>query len=272
VSLAHHLGRLARLRHLLGLRGALALQAAWTLGRPLLEVQVPGHRRPLLLRREAQDLSLLEQVFLEEDCAASFMSAAPRTIVEVGAHVGVMTTWFAERYPRATVIAVEPSADLCEVLRQNACGYPNVRVLHTALWSRAARLRVKDPGRLVECDASAPGSFEAVTLPDLLEQTTDGMIDLLKLDVDCAQRVLFSTDVDAWLDRVHTIVVEVRERESYAVVRSALRCRSFSERVRGRRVIFQRAAAPAPSAERRGLDDDLVTPVRGVAHERVGPA
>lgn len=250
MSVFSKLGRVARLRHLLGLRGAVALQAAWTVGRPLLHVQVRGCRQAFVLRRDEFDLSTLERVFLAQDCAVPLMSMTPRTIVDVGAHVGFMTAWFAERYPKATVVAVEPSPDDCALLRQNTCSYPNVRVLNSALWARGARLRVRDlqaPAacrQVEECDPIMQRSLEAVTMLDLLDQAAEGTIDLLKLDVGSAQRVLFSSNVDAWLDGVRTIVIELSESASYPIVRSALRSKAFVERVRGGIAIFDRTPSP----------------------------
>lgn len=252
MSLTYKLGRIARLRHLLGLRGAIALEAAWTLRRPLVHLQVPGYRNPFVLRRNGSDLSVFEQVFVEEDCAVPFMAAMPRTIVDGGANVGFTTAWFAERYPQATVIAVEPSGANCELLRQNTRRYPNVRVLQTGLWSRSTSLRVKNPDALPwsfqveECAAGAPGSFTAVSIPDLLAQTS-GTIDLLKLDIEGAERVLFAGDVDAWIGRVGTLVIEIHGPEADAVVRGSMRLRSFKETTRGEKVIFQRAVVPATS-------------------------
>lgn len=250
MSLANKLGRVARLRHLLGLRGALALEVAWTVGRPLLHVQVPGYRQPFVLRRAGADRSAFEQVFLEEGCAVPFMAAPPRTVVEGSAHVGFASAWFAERYPKATVIALEPSAGSCALLRQNTRSYPNVRVLRAALWSRSATLRVRNPDappwsrQVEECAAGTPGSFEAVSVQDLLDQTSDGVIDVLELDVEAAQRVLFSVGVDDWIERVRSFVIDLRTPGADALVLGALRSRSFSERVRGQKAIFQRAPAP----------------------------
>lgn len=250
MSLGSRLTRVARLGHLLGLREAVALEAAWTLGRPLIHVQVPGYRNAFVLRRDVSDRSSFEQVFLEETCALPFTASAPRTIVDAGAHVGFTAAWYAERYAKATVIALEPSAVHCVLLRQNTCAYPNVRVLRTALWSRGAKLRVKDPDappwsrHVEECAAGMSHCFEALSIPDLLDQTSEGTIDLLKLDVESAQRVLFSPGVDDWIGRVRTFVIDLRGADSDALVRSALRSRSFVERVRGQKVIFQRVPAP----------------------------
>ena len=70
----------------------------------------------------------------------------PATIVDAGAYTGFSAIYFAEKYPAAKVLALEPDPSNFALLVRNARPYSNIVPLQQALWSRDGSLELQDPG------------------------------------------------------------------------------------------------------------------------------
>ena len=128
-------------------------------------------------------------------------------IIDAGAHIGLASVWFAERYPDAVIVAVEPEADNFEVLLANTAAYPNVRAVQAALWTSDGTVDLLDPGigtwgfRVGDVANAGSHAVRAVTVRGLMAEFGLDQVDLLKLDVEGAEIELFS-DCSGWIDSV----------------------------------------------------------------------
>lgn len=143
---------------------------------------------------------------------------APRTIVDAGAYVGFASIWFAQRYPDATIVAVEADAENYAALCRNTRALPQVTPVHAALWNEPAELSVVDRGGdrwslRTSDDTAGPrrGVVPAVTVDGLLEAHGLDRVDILKVDIEGAETRVFA-DADRWIDRIGAIVMEQHDR------------------------------------------------------------
>jgi FkbM family methyltransferase len=136
-----------------------------------------------------------------------------RTIIDLGANIGLATLYFAEKFPHARILSVEPeSSNFAMLLR-------NVRTLATkgrcvplqaALWSKDSRLDVLDPGAGHNAFAfgeKSDGEVLGLSIMTILERSGFETVDLLKVDIEGAEVELFSGSLD-WLPRVRVLAVE----------------------------------------------------------------
>ena len=72
----------------------------------------------LTYRLNRGDLCSLREVWIDEEYAAA-RTAAPRTVVDLGANIGLATLWFARMHGCEEFVAVEPDADDVRLLRRN---------------------------------------------------------------------------------------------------------------------------------------------------------
>lgn len=179
-------------------------------------VDFPGMPGPLFVRGGTSDVDVFRDVF-EVRSFDIDLGGEPRVIVDAGAYTGLTTAFFAQRFPNARVIAIEPDASNHEVLLRNTKGFGNVRVLHAALWHEGG---VEVPigcvperswASRVGAAAATVNMVPTVTVPALLEQ--EGAIDLLKLDVEGSERPLFEHEVESggWVDRIKWILAELHD-------------------------------------------------------------
>jgi FkbM family methyltransferase len=192
-----------------------ALQLAFSApNQPARQLAVKGISAPLFLRPGTVDVTVFEKIFLSLEYELPF-PLSPRRIVDAGAHVGLASRFFAQRYPDSRIIALEPMESNLAVLRQNAAACPQIEVLPGALWGRPAALSGSggESWSHAMSESPAPGpTIRGVTVPDLLRLTGWDRIDLLKVDVEGAEREVFCDEAQAWLPRVDAIAIELHDR------------------------------------------------------------
>jgi len=207
-------------------------------------VGTPAVATPIELRIGTSDGFVFDQVFVDREYEIDYPS--PQRIVDAGANVGLATLWFANRHPNAEIIAIEPDAGNFVQLQRNVRGYPNVRCIQAGLWHRSGRLRVQDSQihawayRFEESSDSA--GIATRTVDDLGGQLPSGSIDLLKLDIEGAEREVLLAGGD-WVDQVTTVIVECHDRDvpgCSAAVDATFPESSFERRICGENIVLVR--------------------------------
>jgi FkbM family methyltransferase len=200
----------------LGIRGILAISTNLVCGYPKhLSLAAKEARHPLFVRLRTSDAELYQDIFLgkEYDYPISF---SPRTIVDVGANCGMTSVFYANRYPGATVVAVEPETSNYMALVRNTRAYPNVIPVHAALWNEDGQVevfpgwpRTKNWGKWGFRVRKGSGC-RALTLTTLMREVGIETVDILKIDVEGAERELFA-GCD-WMDTVKLLAIELHDR------------------------------------------------------------
>ncbi len=186
-------------------------------GRPVKVRPIGGG--DVYLRLGTTDFYVLEEVFFDRSYDAIFRrDLGPiKTIVDLGANIGLSVRLWQMHWPDARIIAVEPdpaNAALCarniSLLGKNG----NVSLVRACIAGRA-RLVTLDRSagecgvQMRDASPSDEDAVSALTLPELLERCqVREEIDLLKCDIEGAERELFEHSA-SWLHRVRNLVVEL---------------------------------------------------------------
>jgi FkbM family methyltransferase len=219
--------RKMRLRHYYrraGVRGvAAAVRARATRTESLVAISLPELRAPFRVRIPSSDLDVVEQIFVYREYAFD-VRFPPRAIIDAGANTGIASIYFAHRFPAAKILAIEPEESNFRLLRENAAPYPNVVPIHAALWHESGKINIVDPalgkwGFMTEASDDAGESsghsfvhaVDAVTLDELLETYRLDRVDILKIDIEGAEREVFSRS-SSWIPRVDAVIAELHER------------------------------------------------------------
>jgi FkbM family methyltransferase len=180
-------------------------------------------RFPLFCRAGSSDLYAYYQIFVEREYDCTAVIERPKLIVDCGANVGYTSAFFLNRYPDARLIAVEPDPDNFAMLERNLHPYGDrARLLNAAVWSHPGTLRVhKNPGGprrewstrvSPRAAADAVGmEVEAVDIGRLLADSGQARIDILKIDIEGAEAVVFADHYQAWIDKVDCFVIELHD-------------------------------------------------------------
>ena len=187
---------------------------------------------PISLRPGSRDIdTLVSNAVRLEYGQLTLPPDAPRFIVDGGAYIGDTSCFFLSRYPKATVVALEPNPESLAIASRNLAPYGDRAVLlNKALADRHGTLflsgvetgaRVGEAGSIV---------VECVTIGDLVAMSHTGCIDVLKLDIEGAEAALFRNDAAAWLNKVDHIIVETHGPDCEAAVIETLDAAGWSHR------------------------------------------
>lgn len=211
---------LRRYRRVFGWRGVPYYLAAEVYGRSAeVALTPPDHAAPIFLRLGTSDVGFYDEIFLRGAYDLP-LAQSPQVIVDAGANIGLASRFFTARYPQARILALEPASANYGQLCKNAATLPRITTLRAALWNQAGAVEVFNPtGRhgayRTQRETSAPGAgverAPAVTVPGLMAAYDLPQIDLLKVDIEGAERKVFA-DAANWIDSVGVIVIELHDR------------------------------------------------------------
>ena len=178
-------------------------------------VRVPQFPHPVYLRggKSSDMWSLYELLVMNEYGLLGSVPSA-RFIIDGGANIGLTSLCFLNQYPEARIVAVEPTPDNLVLCRKNFALYGDrVKLIPGASWKSPGSL-VLELGpqawanRVEAASGGKDGSVEGFTISSLLAYGP-GKVDLLKLDVEGAEREIFGPGADDWLPCVDNLVIEL---------------------------------------------------------------
>jgi FkbM family methyltransferase len=244
------LWKIIRLVRLLGFKQTITFAVARYLGTSttMVTLRLKGIPHPLHARARGRDIYCLWQIFGNLDCQVE-LSTPPRVIIDGGAHVGFASVYLSNRFPNATIFAIEPESANLEVARQNLQYYPNVRLLQNGIWSKDSQLVIENPQaeswafRVREVPHPTAGSFTGRSIDSLLKEAQLTHVDLVKLDIEGAEREVFSASRLDWLEQNQALIIEIHGKKAEAAVDGAMQQRGYRFYQRGDKFIFRRPSA-----------------------------
>ncbi|HXC02385.1 MAG TPA: FkbM family methyltransferase [Opitutaceae bacterium] len=175
----------------------------------------------IALRDCRTDLAIFEQVILLGDCVPVKAGEHPEYIIDAGAHIGCSSIYYALKYPEARILAVEAAASNFKQLAKNVEKISAIRPLHAAVFYRTGQVMVTNPTdepwgyQVGSMEQSPPGSgsmIRAMTINELIQLSGFPRVDILKLDIEGAEKEIFETDAKSWLPMVRIMTVELHDR------------------------------------------------------------
>ena len=225
----YYLETLKNYIHLFGWRAILyALKTKINRSPFEVEARYTNVKFPFYLRLNTSDIAAAQQVFLNDEYKFN-TSRSPESIVDAGANVGLTSIYFANKYPDAKIFAIEPESSNYEMLKKNTEPYSNITAIHGALWKDNEKIQLIDPGldkwgfQIQESDAAGTSNVcetvEAMTVDAIMEKIGVNSIDLLKIDIEGAEKEVFE-NAENWIDSVGILIVELHDGEKTGCSRS----------------------------------------------------
>ena len=134
-------------------------------------------------------------------------------IVDCGAHIGLASIYFAEKYPKGKIYAYEADPNIAKILNKNlsSLGVKNVEAFSHAVWIDDDGVLFEstndDSGFISNSELNSCVRIPSIRLKDFLK---DKKIDLLKLDIEGSEFDVIK-DCEDVLINVRNIIIEAHK-------------------------------------------------------------
>lgn len=143
-----------------------------------------------------------------------------RSIIDLGANIGLFTFLYGHRYPDKSIIAVEPENSNYSVLEKNVEFLPNARAKKCAVWHRDGVLSLRDRGTgkygymTKEVKSTADEcTIECVSIDTIIEEHHLKKPYVVKMDIEGSEKAIFEhIDSAKWINNTYAFIVECHDR------------------------------------------------------------
>jgi FkbM family methyltransferase len=170
---------------------------------------------------ESSDGDVFEQIFADREYAFVGELREVRTVLDLGANIGLASALFLSLWPEVKIVAVEPDPDNFALMQKNLAPYgERARCVQGAVWPSRGTValdRSAGDGREWAVAVQEGSGVRAYDMPELIA-IAGRRVDLLKIDIEGSEKLLFSGDT-SWLAVVCNLSIELHGdqcREAFA--------------------------------------------------------
>ncbi len=201
------------------------------------------------IRKNTTDLPVFRQVFMDLEYSYSYKTKNVTTIVDVGANIGMFTRFIRERYPNSNIFCIEPEPSNFEQLKINVKEDDKTFLINKAIWTDnlGVNMAIDDKygewGARVSSTKNELTKVGSITMNDLVKDYNLKNIDILKIDVEGAEKFIFEKNL-SWMNKVNTLIIELHDfmeagsSNSFFEALSNMKPYTFS--IKGENIIIQR--------------------------------
>lgn len=167
-------------------------------------------------------------------------------IIDAGANIGATSIWFAKRFPRARILAVEPDGENAACCRMNVMSFANIEIIEAAIGSSPGFASLKnDSGEAWAVRTERGDEKEGVricTVDELLQAVPHGRLFIVKIDIEGFEADLFDRNT-AWLEEVAAVLIEPHDwmlpgKGSSRSFQKAIALHNFEIMIKGENLIY----------------------------------
>ena len=212
---------------------------------PYLRLKLKGYQNEIYLRPKTSDFKIFKQIFIEEDYNVKFPEEV-NNIIDAGSNCGYSIVYFKNKFKNAKLIAIEPDSSNIEILKKNTAHFDNVYIVEGGLWHINTDLKISDKSagkwafRVVEALDDSK-EFRGYSLDAIMLEYDIKIIDILKIDVEGAEKVVFEQNYQYWLSKTKFGFLELHENYAPGVtdlVNDRLNALGFEQSKSGENLVF----------------------------------
>lgn len=178
----------------------------------------------LLLRWHSSDFLVFNQVFIKEEYKPlTTLQIKTPVVIDAGANIGCTSIYLSAFYPHAKFIAIEPDKGNFETAKKNFAlnKLEYTHFFEEALWHNKGNVFLSDNFRdkrnwSMTVGEKGEHSVTASTLKAILSESNVVKVDILKMDIEGAEKPIFEND-NTLLDiliNVKAMAIEIHEAHS----------------------------------------------------------
>jgi FkbM family methyltransferase len=183
----------------------------------VIEIKIPKIKYSFFLRNGTSDISVFNQIFYHGEYENDYR-ATPKTIIDCGANIGLSAIFFTNKFPNAKIIAVEPEKSNYKMLIRNTKDYSNIKCLNYGIWSKSCNLLIENKHAAnwgfttKEVNYENENVIKSLSLIDIFSNNNINEVDILKIDIESAEKEVFEVISKDFLKKVKIIIIELHDR------------------------------------------------------------
>lgn len=215
MSVIRHLSFFKNLRKSINFVDSIILVLSLKLKRK--EIFLPVLKRKVYIRRKTKDTATFEEIF-NDNIYNLKLPIDPETIIDAGANVGFASLFFKIKYPASRIALVEIENENVTMIKKNLKGLKDIKIYHKGLFNKIAFFKVEDPFHasnsfvIKEVSENEPFDVESTTVDVIMAENNFHTLDILKIDIEGAEKDLFEKNYESWLPKVKIVMIETHDR------------------------------------------------------------
>ena len=145
-----------------------------------------------------------------------------KTIIDIGANIGIETKRLRKLFPNSKIISVEPDISNYKILELNTKDDNNITILNKAIWNKKTTLEIKNHFSnnsqtfyvTEKKREETINEIDSLSIKDILNEQNLNSIDIIKIDTEGAEVKIFDESCDKWISSVKVIIVECPDKEA----------------------------------------------------------
>jgi FkbM family methyltransferase len=184
------------------------------------------NKSTLRLRRHSSDAYIFDQIFIDKEYQVNTDNA--HFIIDAGSNIGITSIFFKIKYPGATIVCIEPDAGNFSLLKKNMVDYKDVYLFDSALWNEKTQLGLVsaqsyDSHYVTNNHELNNQTVNTITIDDILNKFDKQIIDILKIDIEGAEKEVFEKNYETWLPNVKVLMIEMHDKFKFGCSKSVFK-------------------------------------------------
>lgn len=181
----------------------------------LREVTIYPNQPPFTFRPTSPDVSAIIQNLVREEWG-QFRIDNVYSILDGGAYIGDTSYYFACKYPKSRIIAVEPNKVNHPILERNLAAFSDrASIAKAGIWHESCQLTFSgeftgariEPSPLIGEDSKGDQIVNCLSINKLLSLHNLDRFDIVKLDIEGSEESVLTQNVE-WLSKARLVLVE----------------------------------------------------------------
>lgn len=178
-----------------------------------LNIKFKGLRETIFLRTYKGDIEIFYEIFYKRIYSLPSTKGDIKSIIDLGANIGLSALYFKALYPNAHIICVEPGKDNYAMLLKNVgVNKTNGRIMavNAAIQGSDGMVSFEDGKMHFNGKVTQSGLKDTVatSMATLFHFYQIEKAQLVKIDIEGSEEEIFSANVD-WLETVDNIIIEM---------------------------------------------------------------
>ena len=198
---------------------------------PFVAMSFKNLLHPLFIRPKTDDTKTIINNIIREEWGNFIPSKEPKWMIDAGAYIGDTSAYFLSRFKDLNIIALEPDSMTFTVAHKNLTPYgKRVQLYNCGLYTHEGSVGFKSSETSSAIIANGELQISVTTIPALLAKYSIERLDILKMDIEGAEELIFSSDVHSWLPYIDLLIIELHSHRGEELIKNVLTKYGFSIR------------------------------------------